>query len=117
MLHHLYRTLVQLTDAGLKCNPKKCQVVPESIPYLGHVIKDEKIGADHSKLEKIREWPFPKTGKEMASFLGMCNYYRSLISHFAEYVEPLYKLVLELKVTASELLEMAFAKLKDELCD
>ena len=53
----------------------------------------------------------------MASFLGLCNYYRRLIPHFAEYAEPLYKQVLELKVTASEVLEMAFAKLKDELCD
>ena len=72
---------------------------------------------DRSKLDKIREWPFPKTGNEMASFLGLCNYYRRLIPPFAEYAEPLYRQVLELKVPASEVLEMAFAKLKDELCD
>ena len=53
----------------------------------------------------------------MASFLGLCNYYRRMIPHFAEYAEPLYKLVVEVKVTASEVLSTAFAKLKDELCD
>ena len=90
---------------------------PDSIQYFGHIIKNGKIAADRSKLDKIREWPFPKTGNEMASFLGQCNYYRRLIPHFAEYAEPLYKHVIELNVTASEVLETAFAKLKDELCD
>ena len=35
----------------------------------------------------------------------------------AEDAEPLYKQMLEPKVTASEVLETAFAKLKDDLCD
>ena len=85
--------------------------------HLGHIIKEVKIAADRSKLDKIREWPFPTSGNEMASFLGLYNYYRCLIPHFAEYAEPIYKQVLELKVTAAAVLETAFAKLKDELCD
>ena len=74
MLPILDRTLGQLIDAGLKCKARKCQVFPDSIQYLGHIIKDGKIAADRSKLDKIREWPFPKTGNEIASFLGLCNY-------------------------------------------
>ena len=50
-------------------------------------------------------------------FLGLCNYYRRLIPHFAEWAEPLCKQVLEGKVLSSEVLETAFAKLKGELCD
>ena len=99
------------------CKPRKCQVFHDSIQYLGHIIKEGKIAADRSKLDKICEWPFPKTGNEMASLLGLCNYFRRLIPHFGEYAEPLYKQVLELKVPASEVVESAFAKLKDDLCD
>ena len=117
MLPILDGTLSQLIDAGLKCKPRKCQVFTDSIQYLGQIIKDGKIAADRSRLDKIREWPFPKTGNEMASFLGLCNNYRRLITHFAEYAKPFYKHVLELMVPASEVLEMAFANLKDELCD
>ena len=95
LLPILEDTLGQLIDAGLKCKPRKCQVFPESIQYLGHIIKEGKISADRSKLDKIREWPFPQTGNEMPSFLGLCNYYSSLIPHFAEEAEPLYKQVLE----------------------
>ena len=53
----------------------------------------------------------------MASFLRLCISYRGLIPHFAETPEQLSKQVVALKVTASEVLEMAFAMLKDELCD
>ena len=53
----------------------------------------------------------------MASFLGLCNYYRRLIPHFAEWAEPMYKKVLESKVLSSEVFQTAFAKLKGELCD
>ena len=111
----LDRTLGQLIDAGWKCKPSKCQAFPDSIQYLGHIINDGKIASDRSRLDKIREWPFGKRSNDMASFLGLCNYYRRLIPHFAEYDEPLYKQVLELKVTASEVLEKAFLKVKDEV--
>ena len=75
---------------ALSANPAnaKCS---DSIQYLGHIIKDCKIAADRNKLDKIREWPFSKTGNEMASFLGLCYYYRRMFPHFAEYAEPLYK--------------------------
>ena len=76
-----------------------------------------KISADRIKLDKVRDWPIPKIGNQMASFVRLCNYYRRLIPHFAEYAEPLYRQVLELRVTASDVLETAFAKLKHELCD
>ena len=39
------------------------------------------------------------------------------IQYFGEYAEQLYKEVLGLKVTATELMETASSKLKDELCD
>ena len=53
----------------------------------------------------------------MASFLGLCNYYRRKISHFVQYAQPLYKQVLELKVPASDTLELACANLNVGLCD
>ena len=60
---------------------------------------------------------FSKNSQSDGIIPRLCNYYRRLIPHFAEYAEPLYKQVLELKVTATEVLETAFAKLNDELCD
>ena len=111
------RTLEQLIVAGLKCKPKKCQIFPKEMHYLGHVISKGTIAADRSKLDKVREWPFPNTGVEMASFLGLCNYYRRLIPHYAEAAVPLYKQTNENAIVASDELRASFAALKKELCD
>lgn len=39
LLQILYRTLGQLFDTGLKCKPRKCEFFPDSIRYLGLIIK------------------------------------------------------------------------------
>ena len=59
MIPILDRTLGQLGDAGLKCKPRKFLVFPDSIQYMGHIMKEGKIAADRSKMDNIREWPFP----------------------------------------------------------
>ena len=68
------RTLGQVIEAGLKCKPTKFQIFPESIRYFGHSSKG-KTAWDHCKLKKIRGWQVPTTGIQIASFLGLCNYY------------------------------------------
>ena len=45
----------------------------------------------------------------------MWNNYRSIITHFEDYPEPLYKELLDLNRTASELLDKVFAKVKSKL--
>lgn len=82
MLPILAVTLVHLIDAALTCKPRKCHVFPGSNDYLAHFNNYVKIEADGIKVDKIREGPFPKRGNEMASFLGMWNYYRRLIPDF-----------------------------------
>ena len=45
------------------------------------------------------------------------HYYRRIIPHFALYAEIVYKQMLEVKQTVSEVLQTAVAKFKDELLD
>ena len=117
-IHPIFaRTLGQLIDAGLKCQPRKCEFFPASIHHLGHVIQKGPIAADESKLGKIREWPFPSSGTEMASFLVSCNYYSSADSPFPRrYSFPLQAYVADTSATLGELRD-AFHKLKRGLCD
>ena len=75
-LEGLFRTLdyalQALSDAGLKCKPKKCNLLLQRIGYLGHVIGNSSYSADPEKIAKIIEWPTPKSGGAIASFLGLC---------------------------------------------
>ena len=107
----------QLLEAGLKGKPRKCQIFPESIQYFGHVVCKRIIAADQYKLDRIREWRVPTTGTEMASFHDLCNYYRLLISHFADDEVALYKLTSELRVVPTPELSDAFAKWKSDLSE
>ena len=52
----------------------------------------------------------------MASFLGLCNYYRRLIPHFAADAASLYKLTSEPRVLPKPELTDAFAKRNPDFC-
>jgi len=110
------KCLKKLIAAGLKCKPRKCKILPEKLEYLGHILSAEGITADKGKVEKIREWPFPKNKTEMQSFLGLCNYYRRLVPEYAEPANALYKATGLTKWESTPDLVQAFEFLKDKLC-
>ena len=83
------RILGEVIVALLKSKPRKCQIFQEGSNYVGHICRKGIIGADWFKLDKIREWPFPMTRNEVASFLGLCNYYARLIPHFSPDALPI----------------------------
>ena len=112
-----HRTFGQIIEAGLKCKARKCQIFSESFHYLGHVGRKGKIAADRSKLDRILEWPFPATGTDMVSLLGIWNNYRRLIPHCSVKAVSLYKHTTELRVFPTPELTDAFAKVKSDLCD
>ncbi len=85
------RNLREIIRAKLKCKPRKCQFFRKKISYLGYEISELGMGTDPAKVDKVLHWPFPLTGNDMLSFLGLCNYYRTLIQSFAQYADPLYK--------------------------
>ena len=91
LLDMLSQVLRLLADAGLKCKGSKCFLFTEQVHYLGHIVSNNGINPEPAKIEKIRNWPAPEKGIGLASFLGLCNYYRELIPNFAHVSDPLYK--------------------------
>ena len=45
------------------------------------------------KVTKIKDWPTPKTPKEVHSFVGLASYYRRFIPNFAKWAGPLHALI------------------------
>ena len=105
-----------LRNHNLKLQPTKCKFLRKEISYLGHIISDMGILPDPSKITSIKNYPRPKTTKDVKSFLGLASYYRRFINQFSKIAEPLTAL-LKKSVTFewSPFTEEAFQKLKEAL--
>ena len=42
-------------------------------------------------MQGVREWPVPKSMKDVQKFLGLANYYRWFVKDFAMIAKPLHK--------------------------
>ncbi len=95
---------------------KKCSFHKKKVKYLGVIIGQGKVEMDPIKVEGIAKWPTLATVKDVHSFLGFCNFYRSFIANFSAMAQPLNDLTKKLhqwKWGAEE--QASFDTLKD-LC-
>ena len=69
-LIRLRNVFQRLRDCGLKLKPSKCEFLKTKCVYLGHVVSEEGISTDPSKIEKVKNWKVPDNSKELASFQG-----------------------------------------------
>ncbi|CAG2238861.1 Retrovirus-related Pol polyprotein from transposon 17.6,Retrovirus-related Pol polyprotein from transposon 412,Retrovirus-related Pol polyprotein from transposon 297 [Mytilus edulis] len=76
-------------QANIKLKPKKFSLFQHQVLFLGHLITDEGIACDPSKIEAVRDWPTPKNINEVRSFLGLAGYYRRFIPEFSEIASTL----------------------------
>jgi len=83
----------RLRRAGLTVNTNKCHFASNNIQILGHKLQDVLVYPCDEKIEVIKSWPTPKTKKQLKSFLGLTNYFRDFISHYATLAFPLTELL------------------------
>ena len=91
-LSHLKQVFDKLAAAGLKMSPKKCDFFRREVVFLGHIVSEEGVRTDPSKIAAVYEWPQPTKLKEVQAFLGLCGYYRKFIRGFSAIAQPLYRL-------------------------
>lgn len=95
-LERLGVVLSRLEQEGLKVKLSKCAFFQQQVRYLGHVISNQGVATDPSKIEEVSSWPTPTTVSELRSFLGFASYYRQFVEGFAKLAAPLHRLVAEL---------------------
>ena len=108
--------LQRLRKINLKIKPKKCHFFKNEVKYLGHTISSQGLSPDPDKYETVKNWPTPKTTKEVQSFLGLTSYYRRFIKNFAEIARPLYRLTEKnVNFNWDEHCQIAFQTLKEKM--
>ena len=66
--------------AGLKCKPSKCEILRDSIKYLGRRVDRHGVRPDPEAVEAVLTWKYPRTDTQLMSFQGFANYYREYIN-------------------------------------
>ena len=67
--------LETLEEHKLYAKLKKCKFWLEMVHFLGHVMSQEGISVNPSKIEPIVNWQGPTNVFEVRSFLGMAGLY------------------------------------------
>ena len=107
--------------ADLKCKPSKCEILRDSIKYLGRIVDRHGVRPDPEAeaVEAVLLWKAPRTDTQLMSFLRFANSYREFIKEYADKVYPMQKLMRNKgkKFEWNEEAQTAFENIKRELCE
>ena len=89
----------RLHGHNLKLAPKKCFFLRRSVKFLGHVIDENGVSTDPSKIENITNMTrtdlmepdgVTPAQERIRSFLGMINYYQHFVPRYSAIAKPLF---------------------------
>jgi hypothetical protein len=64
----------------------------KTVHYLGYTLSRQGVTLSKDKLAAIKDYPMPTLPKAVREFLGLANYFRSLIPRFSKTADPLNKM-------------------------
>ncbi len=107
----------RLREANMYVKPSKCHLCKAQLPFLGHIVSNDGIAPDPSKITAVENMERPKNATEVRTFLGLTNYYRRFMKGYAEMAAPLNALTSKNAEKASQFIwspkcELAFLLLK-----
>lgn len=89
-LRHVFQLLLR---DHWKVKLSKCAFGQRQLSYLGHVISDEGVATEPSKIQVVVDWATPSDVKGVRSFLGLAGYYRRFVQNFGVIARPLFNLL------------------------
>lgn len=82
---HVEDILSRLRRAHIFLEPSKCNLLAQSITYLGYSLNHKGLTPPQDKVEEIKHWPAPTSKGELQSFMGMANFLRDFIKDYQAY--------------------------------
>jgi hypothetical protein len=82
----------RLEQANFKIQPERCVFATDTVEYLRHICTPSGIRPDPNKVKAIKQYPIPKTVRDVRAFIGLAGYYRRHVRNFAEIAKPLTNL-------------------------
>jgi hypothetical protein len=108
--------LTRLRDHQLYAKFSKCEFWLKTVPFLGHVLSEDGISVDPSKVQEVMNWKAPTIVHEVRSFLRLAGYYRHFIPDFSKITKPMISLLQkDHKFVWTDECEIAFCTLRNLL--
>ena len=120
-LNALQKILELCEKRGLCLKLSKCVFAAVEIPVLGDFVGRQGVRMDPDKIQIFKNWPVPKTTKELKSFLGSIVYCSRFCAQYGILVTPLQNALGgknkndKLVLTDGEIL--AFRRLVEAMCN
>lgn len=92
-MYHFREVLNMLKQHCLYAETSKCLFAVDEVEYWGHVIKENGVMANASKIASMLDWPRPKNVKSLRGFLGLIGYYQKFIKGYGIIAGPLITLL------------------------
>ena len=120
---NLEEVLQRFDEAGLTFRREKCQFGVPEVKWFGMIFSEAGMEADPEKTRLIREWPAPKTVKDVKSFLQTVQFNAVYMAaeegekNYAELTAPLRALTKQkVKFTWTKEHNENFELIKERLC-
>src|SRR6266498_168248 len=81
---HLRIVLDRLKDHQLYAKFSKYEFWLQKVSFLGHILSEEGVAVDPTKVEAVMDWQTPRNVPEIRSFLGLAGYYKRFIEGFSK---------------------------------
>ncbi|CAL9012117.1 unnamed protein product, partial [Prunus brigantina] len=115
-LTNLTLILKRCIETNLVLNWEKCHFMVKQGIVLGHIVSENGIEVDKSKIGLVRHLPSPTSVREVRSFLGHAGFYRRFIKDFSKISTPLCRLLQkDVPFVFDDECEKAFNHLKELL--
>jgi hypothetical protein len=90
---HVTKVLERLREYDLYCKAKKCDFSVKKAVYLKFVISPDGIEMEADRIATIKDWPTPKSVKDVQVLMGFTNFYRRFITKYAMVTDPITDLL------------------------
>lgn len=116
-VRHLTQLFQAIKSEGLRLKFSKCTFAADSVKYLGHIIQENSVRPLKDNLISIKNFPTPKTQKNVRQFLGKINFYHKYVPNIAIKLDPLHNLLRKGQVfNWTKACQESFDEMKQILC-
>jgi len=87
-VNHVKQVLDALNEAGMILNLDKCEFFATKVRFLGHIVSADSVKPDPRNIQKVLDWPTPRTITDVHGFNNLANHYARYIENFTELALP-----------------------------